>query len=183
MARLHWIALPEGLESVSNLGIVIASGVMFGGEFVADKIPGFDLIWNALHTFVRIPVAALMAYALGEHLSPEMHVLVTCLGALIAGIAHGSKMAARIAVTPSPEPVSNIGLSSGRGWGNDRADLAGNASSGGGRGEHAGFVRGMPGWVWAAWRVVRTGWRRVRGTESDAELEVPARLGLARRRG
>jgi hypothetical protein len=111
MARLHWIMLPPGLHALSDLPVVIASGVLFAGEFVADKIPGFDLIWNALHTFVRIPVAALLAYGVGQHLSPEMHVLVTCLGALIAGIAHSSKTAARIAVTPSPEPLSNFGLS------------------------------------------------------------------------
>jgi len=60
---------------------------------------------------VRIPVAALLAYGVGTHLSPEMHVLVTCLGAAIAAVAHGSKTAMRVAVTPSPEPVSNIALS------------------------------------------------------------------------
>jgi hypothetical protein len=88
-----------------------ASGVLFAGGFFADKIPGFDLVWNALHTFVRIPAAALIAYAAGEHLSPELHLLVTCAGALFAAIAHGSKTALRVAVTPSPEPVSNVGLS------------------------------------------------------------------------
>ena len=78
---------------------------------MADKIPGFDLIWNALHTFIRIPVAALLAYAAGNHLSPQLHILVTILGASIAAVAHTSKTAARAAVTPSPEPVSNIALS------------------------------------------------------------------------
>jgi hypothetical protein len=87
--------------------------VLFAGEFVADKIPGIDLIWNALHTFVRIPAAALLAFSAGSHLSPELQLLVTCLGALIAAIAHTSKTAARLAVTPSPEPLSNIALSSG----------------------------------------------------------------------
>jgi Domain of unknown function (DUF4126) len=111
MARLHWVVLPPGLESLANAWIIGASGVMFAGEFVADKIPGFDVMWNALHTFVRIPVAALLAYAAGEHLSPGMHVLVTCLGAGIAALAHSSKTAVRLGVTPSPEPVSNIALS------------------------------------------------------------------------
>jgi hypothetical protein len=112
MARLHWIDLPVGLELLANTWILSASGVLFAIEVFADKIPGFDLIWNALHTFVRIPVAALMAYAAGSQLPPAAHVLATCLGAGFAAIAHGSKSAARVAVTPSPEPVSNIALSS-----------------------------------------------------------------------
>jgi hypothetical protein len=113
MARLHWIMLPDGLGALSDTWIIVASGALFLVEIFADKIPGFDVIWNTLHTFVRIPVAALLAYGVGTHLSPEMHVLVTCLGAAIAGLAHGSKTALRVAVLPSPEPVSNIGLSAG----------------------------------------------------------------------
>jgi Domain of unknown function (DUF4126) len=112
MARLHWIVLPTGLESLGNIWIIAVSGVLFAGEFFADKIPGFDLIWNALHTFVRIPIAALLAYEASSQLSPEAHLLVTCVGAAFATLAHGSKTAVRVAVTPSPEPVSNIGLSS-----------------------------------------------------------------------
>jgi hypothetical protein len=111
MARLHWIVLPDGLHILIDPWVMVVSGVLFAGEFFADKIPGFDLVWNALHTFVRIPVAALLAYGVGEHLSPEMHLLLTCLGATIAAIAHGSKTALRVAVTPSPEPISNIALS------------------------------------------------------------------------
>jgi hypothetical protein len=113
MARLHWIVLPDGLGSLSDTWIMVASGVLFLVEIFADKIPGFDVIWNTLHTFIRIPVATLLAYGVGTHLSPEMHVLITCLGAAIAGLAHGSKTAMRVAVLPSPEPVSNIGLSAG----------------------------------------------------------------------
>ncbi len=112
MARLHWVVLPGELGGLANPWIIGVSGVLFAGEFFADKIPGFDLIWNALHTFIRIPAAALMAYAASSHLSPEQQLLVTCAGAGIAAIAHSSKTAARIAVTPSPEPMSNIGLSS-----------------------------------------------------------------------
>jgi hypothetical protein len=113
MSRLHWLALPAGLESLANPWVIGASGVLFAGEFVADKIPGFDVVWNIAHTFVRIPVAALMAYAVSAQLSPEMHALVTCVGIAAATIAHGSKTAARIAITPSPEPISNITFSSG----------------------------------------------------------------------
>lgn len=111
MARLHWVVLPPGLESLGGSWAIGAATALFLLEFVADKIPGFDLVWNALHTFVRIPAAALLAYAAGRHLSPELHVLITCLGAVIASVAHTGKTAARVAVTPSPEPISNIALS------------------------------------------------------------------------
>ncbi len=87
------------------------SGAMFALEFVADKIPGFDLIWNALHTFIRLPVAALLAYQASAHLSPEMKLLAALAGAAIALVAHGSKIAVRATVTASPEPFSNIALS------------------------------------------------------------------------
>jgi hypothetical protein len=112
LAHVHWVALPPGLETLSNWWIIGVSGTLFAAEFVADKIPGFDLLWNALHTFIRIPVAALLAYRATTQLTPEMQVLATALGAAIALAAHGSKTAARALVTPSPEPVSNIALSS-----------------------------------------------------------------------
>jgi hypothetical protein len=88
------------------------SGTLFAAEFVADKIPGLDLLWNGLHTFIRIPIAALLAYRATTQLTPEMQLLATAVGAAIALAAHGSKTAVRALVTPSPEPVSNIALSS-----------------------------------------------------------------------
>jgi hypothetical protein len=113
LARAHWVVLPGGLEGLANPWIIGASAVLFAGEFVADKIPGFDLLWNALHTFVRVPVAALLAYAAGSHLSPQERVIAAVVGGALAMLAHGSKTALRAAVTPSPEPVSNIALSTG----------------------------------------------------------------------
>jgi hypothetical protein len=112
MARLHWVTLPGELGVLQNPWIIGVSALLFFGELFADKIPGFDLIWNALHTFIRIPAAALMAYAASSHLTPQQQLAVTLAGAGIAAIAHSSKTAARILVTPSPEPVSNIALSS-----------------------------------------------------------------------
>lgn len=113
LARVHWIVLPAGLDMLTNWWVIGVSGAMFAIEFVADKIPAFDMIWNALHTFIRIPVAALLAYRASEQLSPEMQILAAVAGAGIALVAHGSKTAVRAAVTPSPEPVSNIALSTG----------------------------------------------------------------------
>jgi hypothetical protein len=113
LARLHWVILPPGLETLSNWAIIGVSGTLFAVEFVADKIPGFDLLWNALHTFIRIPVAALLAYRATTQLTPGMQILAAAVGGAIALAAHGSKTAARAFVTPSPEPVSNIALSGG----------------------------------------------------------------------
>jgi len=107
------IALPPALHLLSSWWIIGAAGVLFLVEFFADKVPAFDLLWNALQTFVRIPVAALIAYGATSQLSPEKQVLATVAGGLIALAAHGGKTAARAAVTPSPEPMSNIALSMG----------------------------------------------------------------------
>src|ERR1700721_200209 len=112
LAHGHWVVLPPGLEVLANWWVIGVSATLFGVEFIADKIPGFDLLWNALHTFIRVPVAALLAYRATTQLSPGMQVLATAVGAAIALAAHGSKTAARALVTPSPEPVSNIALSS-----------------------------------------------------------------------
>jgi hypothetical protein len=112
LARMHWIILPGELGALGHSWIIGVSGALFLLELFADKIPGLDLIWNALHTFIRIPAAALMAYAASSHLSPEQKLVVTLLGGVVAAIAHSSKTAARVLVTPSPEPVSNIALSS-----------------------------------------------------------------------
>ncbi len=113
LAHAGLLDLPSGLHLLSSWWVIAASGVLFAVEFFADKIPAFDLVWNALHTFIRIPVAALIAYGATSHLSPEKQMLATLAGGAIALAAHGGKTAARVAVTPSPEPVSNFALSAG----------------------------------------------------------------------
>lgn len=113
LAQAGLIDLPFGLHLLSNWWVIAASGTLFAVEFFADKIPAFDLFWNALHTFVRVPVAALIAYGATSQLSPEKQLLAALAGGAIALAAHGGKTAARVAVTPSPEPVSNIALSAG----------------------------------------------------------------------
>ncbi len=113
LAQTGLLDLPPGLHLLSSWWVIAASGVLFAIEFFADKIPGFDLFWNALHTFVRVPAAALIAYGATSQLSPEKQLLATLAGGAIALAAHGGKTAARVAVTPSPEPVSNFALSAG----------------------------------------------------------------------
>jgi hypothetical protein len=111
LARFDWVTLPPGLHALANPWIIVVSSVLFAVEVFADKIPAFDLVWNAAHTFIRVPVAALLAYQAASQLSPEMKLLAAVGGAAIAAIAHTSKTAARALVTPSPEPISNIALS------------------------------------------------------------------------
>jgi hypothetical protein len=113
LAHASLLDLPAGLHLLSSWWVIAASAILFAIEFFADKIPAFDLFWNALHTFIRIPVAALIAYGATSQLSPEKQLLATLAGGAIALAAHGGKTAARVAVTPSPEPVSNFALSAG----------------------------------------------------------------------
>src|SRR5271165_138675 len=113
LARFGHLPLPPGLLLLAGWPVIAASLALFGIEFFADKIPAFDLIWNALHTFIRVPVAGLLAFEATRQLSPEQQLLATLLGAAVAFAAHGGKMAARTMVTPSPEPLSNMTLSVG----------------------------------------------------------------------
>jgi len=113
LGHYQMVVLPDALNVITSWWVIGAAAALFAIEFVADKIPAFDLVWNALHTFVRVPVAALMAWAATSHLSPQLQLLATLGGGLIAFAAHGGKTAARAAVTPSPEPVSNMTLSMG----------------------------------------------------------------------
>lgn len=113
LAHAGLLTLPPGLHLLESWYVIAASGALFGIEFFADKVPAFDLIWNALHTFIRVPVAAVLAYQATSSLTPLEQMAATIAGGLIALAAHGGKTAARAAVTPSPEPFSNITLSLG----------------------------------------------------------------------
>ena len=113
LAHAGVLPLPPALHLITSWWVIGASLALFLVEFFADKVPAFDLLWNALHTFIRVPVAALLAYGATSQLSPEKQLIATLLGGAIALAAHGGKTAVRAAVTPSPEPLSNIGLSLG----------------------------------------------------------------------
>jgi len=113
LSRTGAIPLPSSLQLLTSWYVISTAAVLFAIEFFADKIPAFDLIWNALHTFIRVPIAALIAWRATAQLSPGEQLLATVAGGLIALAAHGGKTAARAAVTPSPEPLSNAALSTG----------------------------------------------------------------------
>jgi Domain of unknown function (DUF4126) len=113
LGQAGWLSLPPALHILISWYVIAASAFLFLVEFFADKIPAFDLIWNALHTFIRVPIAALLAYRATAQLAPSEQIICTVVGGAIALAAHGGKTAVRVAVTPSPEPLSNIGLSLG----------------------------------------------------------------------
>ena len=113
LGHFQVVHLVPALHVIENPWIITVSLAMFVLHFFADKIPAFDLVWNALHTFVRIPLAALVAYGATSQLSPGAQIASTALASVIAAVAHTGKFAARAAVTPSPEPFSNMALSVG----------------------------------------------------------------------
>jgi hypothetical protein len=105
-----WIALPTHLEVLANPLVIGTTGALAVAEFFADKIPGFDSLWDAVHTFIRIPAGALLAAgsvgALGEDSLPLM-VAAGLIGGTITAGSHFTKSASRIAINHSPEPFSN----------------------------------------------------------------------------
>ncbi len=111
LQRLGVLALPGQLEVLGELPVVGIATLLYVAEFVADKVPAFDSVWDAIHTFVRVPAAALIAFAaLGD--APEVWRASAAL--LAGGVAlsvHGVKSGVRLAANTSPEPFSNWGLS------------------------------------------------------------------------
>src|SRR5580658_6522508 len=113
LSRAEVLSLPPSLHVVENWYVIAICGVLFFVEFIGDKIPIFDLLWNAMHTFVRVPVAGLLTYGATAQLPEWERLVATLVGSLIALAAHSGKTAARAAVSHSPEPISNIALSLG----------------------------------------------------------------------
>ncbi len=112
---LGWVPLPEGLKLLQHPLVLGASGLMALIEFVADKVPGLDTLWDAVHTLIRIPAGAALAAGVFGGLGPEWSsagALVAALaGGTLAATAHAAKATTRAAVNTSPEPFSNIGMS------------------------------------------------------------------------
>jgi len=112
---MGWVTLPEGLQGLQSPAVLGVSFLLFIIEFVADKIPGVDTLWDAVHTFIRIPAGAALAFgALNGAFGVDGNtwaVLAALLGGTLAATAHTAKATTRAAVNTSPEPFSNIGLS------------------------------------------------------------------------
>ena len=103
--------LPPGLEVLQHPGVILAAGFMYCVEFFADKVPGVDTGWDTLHTFIRIPAAAILAASAVGHVDPAITLMAGILGGALAATSHTLKAGTRVLINASPEPFSNIGAS------------------------------------------------------------------------
>ena len=103
--------LPGGLDVLDNWWIIGVAGFLYAIEFFADKIPYVDSVWDVVHTFIRVPAGAIVAYAATNQTDASVHVVATLLGGGLALSSHGTKAALRAGANLSPEPVSNWVLS------------------------------------------------------------------------
>ena len=101
------LVLPPDLQILTNPLIIAAAGFMYCVEFFADKTPGVDSVWDALHTFIRIPAGAMLAAGTFGHLDPVLQIVAFLLGGTLAATSHATKAGARVFINTSPEPVSN----------------------------------------------------------------------------
>lgn len=112
---LGWVALPPGLQVLQTPLLLWGSAALMALEFVADKIPWVDSLWDAVHSFIRIPAGAALAYGVfggGDAANAQAWALLAALaGGTLAASSHAGKASARAAVNHSPEPFSNWALS------------------------------------------------------------------------
>ena len=109
--RLGVLHLPPGLAVLGHPVIIGLAAALYAVEFVADKIPAFDTVWDAVHTFIRIPAGAVLAFALLSDVHEPWCTAAALLGGAVALSAHGLKASTRLMVNASPEPFTNWGLS------------------------------------------------------------------------
>lgn len=107
LATFGLVDLPHSLQLVAHPIVLTASGVMFVAEFLADKIPGFDTIWDAVHTFIRIPAGAILAAGSLGSMDPAYVTAAAIVGGMIASTSHATKASSRALINTSPEPFSN----------------------------------------------------------------------------
>ena len=108
---LGWVDLPAGLRLLQNPVMLGASGFLLFVEFFADKIPGVDTLWDAVHTLIRIPAGAALAASVFGLDQATWATGAALLGGTLAATSHVAKATTRAAVNTSPEPFSNLALS------------------------------------------------------------------------
>lgn len=101
--------LPESLTVLQDPLVLMAAGVMYFVEFFADKIPGVDSGWDAIHTFIRIPAGAMLAVgaAQGLEINQAAELAAALLGGSLAATSHLTKASTRLVINTSPEPMTN----------------------------------------------------------------------------
>jgi hypothetical protein len=108
---LGWVNLPGDLHVLATPIVIGAAGLMLFIEFFVDKIPGLDSVWDALHTFVRIPAGAALAGAVFGGDPASWVTAAALMGGTLAATSHAAKLTTRASANTSPEPFSNIVLS------------------------------------------------------------------------
>ena len=107
------VTLPPDLMVLTNPLIITAAGVMYIVEFFADKIPGVDNGWDTVHTFIRIPLGALLAAAAVGEVNPSAAIAAALFGGGMAASTHAAKAWTRVLINASPEPFTNLFASLG----------------------------------------------------------------------
>ena len=111
LGHFEYMELPAGLKVLEHPWVIGTAGFMLVMEFLVDKVPGLDTLWDGLHTFIRIPAGALLAAgATGDTLT-TLTVVAGLLGGTITAGTHFTKAGSRAVINTSPEPVSNWGAS------------------------------------------------------------------------
>ena len=105
------VALPHDLQVLGSPWVLAAAALLFALNFFADKIPYVDSLNDVLHTVVRIPAGALLAFGAADQTTPEIAVIAALLGGTLAAGSHIAKTGARALINTSPEPFSNIAAS------------------------------------------------------------------------
>jgi hypothetical protein len=103
--------LPDSLRVLDSWPVIGVALFLYTVEFIADKIPYVDTIWDAVHTFIRVPAGAVIAFSATANLHPSVQVVALLLGGGLALSTHGTKATLRAAANTSPEPVTNWTLS------------------------------------------------------------------------
>lgn len=111
LQKFNLTKLPGGLDVLDNWWIIGIAGFLYFIEFFADKIPYVDSIWDVVHTFIRVPAGAIVAYAATNQTDASVQTIAALLGGGLAFSSHGTKAALRVGANLSPEPVSNWVLS------------------------------------------------------------------------
>lgn len=107
MGTSGYMTLPSDLEILMNPMIIAAAGFMYCVEFFADKTPGVDTGWDAIHTFIRVPAGAVLAAAALGEMEPAIQIAAFIIGGGLAATSHATKAGTRVMLNTSPEPVTN----------------------------------------------------------------------------
>jgi len=113
LGKFHYIHLPPGLQILTHPAVFGLAGFLLFIEFLADKFPGIDSLWDAAHTFIRIPAGALLAWGAIDSSDPWIAACAVLLGGTLAGATHFAKAGGRAVINTSPEPMSNWAASFG----------------------------------------------------------------------